>query len=71
MQDKSTGHGAQEQDDGQVELELLILVLVGKPAMTDTPEQAVTAPVWKGDPRPSNPTGSIPPSSRTAWLYGC
>ena len=37
VKDESTCHGTQEQDDGQVELELLIFVLVGKPAMTDTP----------------------------------
>lgn len=37
VKDKLTGHSPQEQDDGQVELELLILVLVGKSMATDMP----------------------------------
>ena len=39
VKDKSTCHSTQEQDDGQVELELLILILVGKSAVTDTPRK--------------------------------
>lgn len=38
MKDKSTRHSTQKKDYGQVELKLLILILVSKPAMTDTPE---------------------------------
>lgn len=37
VKDKLTGHSPQEQDDGQVQLELLILVLVGKSMATDMP----------------------------------
>lgn len=37
VKDKAAGHSTQKQDYGQVELELLILVLVCKPATTDIP----------------------------------
>lgn len=37
VKEESTRHSTQKQDDGQVELELLILILVGKSAATDTP----------------------------------
>ena len=39
VKEKSTRHSTQEQDDGQVELELLILILVGKSAAIDTPRK--------------------------------
>lgn len=40
VKDKAACHGAQKQDYGQVELKLLILVLVSKPARADTPGKA-------------------------------
>lgn len=39
VEDKSTRHSTQEQDDGQVELELLILILVSKSAVSNTPRK--------------------------------
>lgn len=73
VKDEATRHGAQEQDDGQVELELLILILVGKPAAADTPRRGCVAitiliarelyPIWGVGPSPHLILDLLPPTS--------